>query len=937
MEIRKKRLIGLRTFLLIQGLLFICPLKAQIIDTIASVNLNMNKLQTIAYGAQEDWKVTGSISSVTGEELSKSFTTNVANTLYGKIPGLTVRQASGEPGNDAPTLNSRGLSTFGSGRDIIFIIDGFPSTYELFQQLAPEEIESVSLLKDAAAAAIYGNKAANGVLLVKTKRGEVGALALKVKVRFGMQQVIRLPEFLDSYNYAKLYNEARVNDFGAGSEVYSNSDLNAYQNNSDKYKYPNIDWYDKLLRDLTPMSDYSLTAKGGNNTVKYFVLLGLENNQGIYKNVEDASVYTKNFSYNRYNFRTNVDIRLSERLRSEFTLGGSVEDRNNPGRVRNEVSGEYGTNIFNLLAKLPPNAFPVYHENGGIGGNSIYYNPWAEITETGYYSTNKRAAQLSAKLIGDLGMITPGLEIAGAVGFNTIYKSYKVAKRDYSRYDMNGTQFGETISLEFNESPYNQWRNYVFHGFLTYNRQFGVHHVDALLMTGYEEYSVSSVDLAYKDIVSGGRLTYSLDKRYVGEVSFSYSGSDNFARGNRFGFFPAASLGWVVSNENFLKENQIINYLKLRASYGLTGNKDNGSARFPYNQYYSGGNYYLGESNTSTSYYLQGDYANKDATWEKDKKLNIGIEAVILDKIDVKFDYFDERRCDILSLPYESLPGFLGFKRPALNVGKVKNHGFEAVVRYNADKSDDLKWFVEGGVWFARNEISYNGEALARYNYQYLTGHRVGQPFMLESLGLFNSQGEIDNAPKQIFSEVQTGDIKYKNQNSDNIIDQDDFIPIGYTDLPEYTLSLHSGFKYKGFDLDIMFQGALNRSVYWSGSYFEAFQNNGQVSKIALDRWTEETKGNASYPRLSSVNNMNNYQKSSFWNKNGDFLKLRSLEIGYTIPKTLAKKLLVDETRVFLNGTNLFSLDHMEGHVDPETLSGYPAMRTFSLGIDIRF
>lgn len=936
MEIRNKRLIGLGTILLIQVLVFICPLKAQIIDTIASENVN--KLQTIAYGDQVGWSVTGSISSVKGEELRKSFTTNVANTLYGRIPGLTVRQTNGEPGNDAPTLNSRGISTFGKGRDITFIIDGFPSTYELFQQLMPEEIESVSLLKDAVSTAIYGNKAANGVLLVKTRRGESGALAIKVKIRFGLQQATRLPDFLDSYNYAKLYNEARVNDFGVGSEIYSASDLNAYQNNTDKYKYPNVNWYDQMLRSLTPMSDYSITAKGGNNIVKYFVLLGLENNRGIYRGVEDVSDYTKDFSYNRYNFRTNVDIQLSKRLRSEFTLGGSVEDRSNPGRVRNEISGEYGSNIFNMMAKLPPNAFPIYHQNGQIGGNSIYYNPWAEITETGYYSTNRRAAQLSVKFIGDLGMITPGLEIAGAIGLNTIYKSYKVAKRDYARYDVNGSRFGEMVSLDINESPYNQWRNYVFHGFLTYDRQFGNHHVDALLMTGYEEYSISSVDLPFKDIVSGGRLTYSFDKRYIGEVSFAYSGSDNFARGNRFGFFPAASLGWIVSNESFLKENRSINFLKLRGSYGLTGNKDNGSARFPHNQYYSGGNYYLGESNTSTGYYLQGDFANKDATWEKDKKLNVGIDAVVFNNFDVKFDYFNQRRYEILALPYESLPAFLGFKRPALNVGKVKNQGLEAVVRYNANKSGALDWFAEAGVWFARNEIAYNGEASMRYSYQYLTGHRVDQPFMLESLGLFNSRDEISNSTsRQIFAEVQPGDIKYKNQNSDNIIDQDDFVPIGYTDLPEYTLSLHSGLKYKGFDLDILFQGVLNRSVYWGGSYFEAFQNDGKVSKIALGRWTDATKEDASYPRLSSVNNMNNYQKSSFWNKNGDFLKLRSLEIGYTIPKPMTKKIMVDEVRVYFNGTNLFSLDHMEGHVDPETLSGYPAMRTFSLGIDVRF
>ena len=629
-------------------------------------------------------------------------------------------------------------------------------------------------------------------------------------------------------------------------------------------------------------------------------------------------------------------MKLSKRISSEFTLGGSVEERVNPGRVRNNVSGEYSTNVFNLMAKLPPNAFPIYHENGQIGGNSAYYNPWAEITETGYYSTNKRSAQLSAKLIGDLGMITPGLSISGAVGFNTIYKSYTIASRDYARYDMFGQQFGETSSMSISESAYNQWRNFVVHGFVNYDRVFGEHHVDAMLMGGYEEYNVSSTDLPYKDIVSGGRLTYSYDKRYVAEFSFAYSGNDNYARGKRFGFFPAGSLGYVISNEEFLKGNKIVDYLKLRASYGLTGNKDNGSTRFPYNQYYTGGNYYLGQSNAASYYYVQNYYANPDATWDKDRKFNIGIDAVLFDRLSITADYFKEKRYDILTMPYDVLPSFVGFKRPELNIGRVSNQGFEAVVRYTGKETKDLTWFVEASAWFARNKILYNAEAPQNYAYQYRTGHRVDQPFLLEALGFFNDQNEIDSSPKQTFAAVQPGDLKYADLNNDKRIDSEDFKAIGYTDVPECTLGLHAGLTYKGFDFDVLFQGALNRSVYWSGSYFEAFQNDGQISSIALNRWTEDTKSTATYPRLSASNNLNNYQSSSFWQKNGDFLKLRSLEIGYTIPKNLTRKIKIEGVRVFMNGTNLFSLDHMAGFTDPETMTGYPAMRTVSLGLSVQ-
>ena len=490
--------------------------------------------------------------------------------------------------------------------------------------------------------------------------------------------------------------------------------------------------------------------------------------------------------------------------------------------------------------------------------------------------------------------------------------------------------------MSISESAYNQWRNFVAYGFLNYDRTFGAHHVDAMLMGGYEEYNVSTTDLPYKDVVSGGRLTYSYDKRYVGEFSFAYSGCDNYAPGKRFGFFPAGSLGYVISNEEFLKGNRVVDYLKLRASYGLTGNKDNGSTRFPYNQYYTGGNYYLGESNTATYYYVQNYYANPDATWEKDTKFNIGFDAILFDRLSITADYFKERRYDILTMPYDVLPSFVGFERPELNIGEVSNQGFEAVVRYTGKETKDLTWFVEASAWFARNKITYNAEAPQNYDYQYRTGHRVDQPFLLESLGFFNDQAEIDQSPTQTFATVQPGDLKYADLNNDDRIDAEDYKAIGYTDVPECTLGLHAGATYKGFDFDILFQGAVNRSVYWSGSYFEAFQNDGQISSIALNRWTEDTKATATYPRLSASNNQNNYQSSSFWQKNGDFLKLRSLEVGYTIPSNLTKKIKIEGIRVFANGTNLFSLDHMDGFTDPETLTGYPAMRTVSLGLSVQ-
>ena len=905
-------------------------------------------LKNIAYGVQPEWQVTGSISSVKGDALTKSFTSNVATTLYGRLPGLVAEQGGGEAGSDAPSLHARGLNTFGSGSGMYIVIDGLPSTEAFFQQLTPQEIESVSLLKDASATAIYGDRAANGVLLVTTKRGIKAPFKANFSVQYGLQQPTRLPDFLGSYDYARLYNEALVND--GEMPKYSDADLTAYRDGSDPIYHPDVNWYKELLRGPSPLVNYNFNASGGSETVKYFVLFNVVDNNGIYKKTEDEfSEFTKNESYLRYNFRTNVDVTLSNRLSAMVTLGGTVEDKTNPGVDENT------NNVFNLMASLPPNAFPVLATPERPGGNALYANPWSDITQRGYVSYNGRAAQISAKLLWDLGMITPGLSIAGTIGFNTYFKSFSKKTRNYARFsavkDTAGvpvyTQFGQNTSLAGSENDSYQWRNTAFQGFLNYDRTFGIHGINAMVMANYDDNTESNnyndasrnTILPYKNIGMGGRFTYSLDKRYIGEFSFGYTGNDNFAPGKRFGFFPAGSLGWVASNEEFLKGNAVVSFLKIRGSYGLTGNSDIGSTRFMYNQYYNWSGYNLGTDNGGRSALVQGPLANPDATWEKEKKLNVGFETTLFKNLNVSFDFFKHNRYDILAKPYSTVPDYLGINLPDMNVGKVENKGFEATFGYISNQTKDLTYFVEASGWFANNRIDFNAETPQLYDYLYSTGHSVGQPFLLQAIGFFKDQEDIDNSPRQIFTDVQPGDIKYKNQNDDNVIDQSDYSPIGYTSMPQLTLGLHTGVADKGFDLDLFFQGALNRSVYFSGKYFQAFQNDGQISSIALGRWTSETASTATYPRLSSKNNLNNYQPSSFWQKNGDFMKLRSLEIGYSLPNNILERVRMEKVRIFLNGTNLFSLDHMDGLTDPETVSGgvgYPVQRTISLGLNIQ-
>lgn len=930
-----KNIIYIRRILLV-SLLFGMNCSFAMAHTLRVDTLLQNDINRVAYGIQPKWMTTGAVSSVKGNEL-KSFVPNIANMLNGQIPGLVVQQWGCEPGADSPAMNARGVNTYGSGTGLFIVIDGFQSTEAYFQQLTPQEIESITLLKDASATAIYGSKGANGVLLITTKRGTSDKIKINFSIQSGFQQPLRLPEFLGAYDYATLYNEALVND--GKSQFYTPMDLEAYKTGNDPIFHPDVDWYGTILRKAAPITNYNFTASGSNEYFRYFVLLNVLDDRSLYRKAGNVSDFSKNGTYTRYNFRTNIDVKLSKRLQGAVTLGGTIEDKTNPGTSEN-TSG-----MFDLMSSIAPNAFPVYVSTGMYGGNSMYSNPLGDLMQTGYTSYNGRSLQAIFQLKGDLGFITPGLSVNGAVGFNTYFKSYSKKSRQYARYSVDRdnadeiiyTTYGQNTSLAGDESSSSQWRDYSLQASLNYNRTFnGLHNIDAIYLGSYNDYVVTGTDLSYKNIAMGGRVTYSYDKRYIGEFSFGYNGTENFPKGHRFGFFPAGSLGWILSNEAFLKGNPILNYLKLRASYGIVGNDNIGGIRYMFDQYYDGYGYHLGNSNNVQDGLVQGKLANPDVTWEKEKKFNVGFEATLVNKIDVSFDYFIQKRSNILSQPYRTVPDYLGISRPDINIGKVGNKGLETSIRYNGIGKKDLTYFVETSLWYAKNKVVYNAEAIQENEYLYGTGRIVGQPFVLEAIGFFKDEDDILKSPTQTFTDVRPGDIKYKDQNKDGKIDSNDYYPIGYTSMPQITLGLHGGITFKGFDMDIFFQGAANRTVYCGGKYYHAFQNDAKVSSIALGRWTPETAETATYPRLSSENNLNNYQASSFWQKNGNFLKLRSLEIGYTLPFQLSRKINLEKVRIFANGTNLFSLDHMDGFTDPETMSGYPALRTISFGLSIQ-
>lgn len=893
-----------------------------------------DSIKNVAYAAQPDWLRTNAISTVSGEELSKTFSSNFGNTLFGKIPGLTVVKRGSEPGVESPGLYARGIGTFGENKDIFVIVDGFESKFEL---LVPEEIESVTLLKDAASAAMYGGRGANGVLLITTRRGNEGPMQVSFSGQVGVESALSLPDFLNSYDYATLYNEALVND--GAPELYSASDLGAFESGSSPYFHPDVDWYDEVLRDYAPVSKYNLSFKGGLNNARYFVSLNTLSREGLYKKSGELSDFSVNSKYAQYNIRSNVDIDITDNLTAKVNLGVIISNKSNPAAYTTAP-------IFDLLSSVPPNAFPVYNPNDTYGGNALYTNPWGDLLETGFFTSNHRYAQSSLRLTQKLDDLVPGLSASTAISFNSDFKSYSIKERTYLRNSIALNEAGDSTiyiehgtntSLEASEGDFENWRNVTFEAFLNYDKISGLSEIHANLGYTHDQVTEINVGVPYKHLGVVGRLSYAFDKKYVADLALSFSGSNGFAPGNRFGLFPGVSLGWILSNEDFLMGSDIVSFLKLRGSYGISGNDYLGNQRFMYQQYYQyEGSFRYGPTNNNIGGIAEAQLANPDLSWEKEKEMNIGIDAVIAKNLNISFDLFEQNRIDILATPDNTVPNFLGTTAPKLNIGEVNNKGFEATIGYNNSNSGDLQYFAKLSAWYARNKIVFMSETPQLADYMYRTGQPVNQPFLLNHLGFFEDQVDIDASPQQIFTEVQPGDIKYEDKNEDGIVNQKDAAPNGYTNVPEVTLSFNTGLNYKSIYVDMLFVAVTNRSVYLSGKDFYAFQQNAKATSWAMERWTVDTRSTATYPRLSAMNNQNNFQHSTFWQRDGSFVKLQYAEIGVKLPERLIQKLGLSETKLFLNGTNLFTLDKVEV-ADPEILFGYPSVRSYTIGAKIQF
>lgn len=925
--------------------------------------LALEEVVVVGYGQQKKESVIGAISSINSDELLKSASPNITQAMAGKIPGLITSQTSGAPGSDDMMMYIRGRASFTGDNQPLIMVDGVERS---FAQIAPDDIENISVLKDASATAVYGVRGANGVILVTTKRGREQKPVVSLTANFQYQTPTRKDTYLDSYNSVVLLEEALKND-GLASQ-YSAYDIDMYRKSSageltayEEQLYPNVDWYDRILKKSSPSQRYNVNIQGGTKRMLYFASLEYYSQQGLFKNFNNYE-YKKssNMSFDRYAFRANMDFLLTKDLTASVNFGTRFEERKGPNITESNTYNE----VFYELNHTPGWLFPVQYENGFYGGNAQNQNNIeARLAQGGFHQTTRNINETNFILNYKLDALTKGLSAKAMVsfdyeteytrGFASNFATYELIDRTQPDLESSYTKYNEDSELTYLGNRQTTKMKLYMEYALNYARTFeDVHDVSALLLYNQNDYRwQADLSKRYQGIV--GRITYNYDRRYFIELNGGYNGSENFAKGRRFGFFPSASLGWMMSNEKFMDNTKKwLDVLKLRASYGEVGNdafKDayNNDIRFLYIDSWTqlSNAYQFGDKNFQMGIY-EGRYPNVYVTWERAKKYNLAFESSLFNGLlGVNFDWFHETRNDILT-SYLTKPSWLGVAgfAPA-NLGKAKNGGFELEIKHR-NKIDKVNYFVNFAFSRAKNEILEMDEPALKTEYRKQTGHPIKQYFGLITEG-FITQADIDGGqlPKSAFGEVQAGDLKYRDMNGDGFIDERDETFIGYSDIPENTFSLNLGADYKGFALSVLLQGVTNVSRYYDAEASFAFVNGGKVKEHHLDRWNPalseaENLTNAKYPLLHYDTFGNHNQRAnSFFLRNGNFLRLKNVELSYNLPATLTKQWYMSEVRFFVNANNLVTWDKLDGLIDPESNGSnrYPIMKTVNFGVNIKF
>lgn len=869
-------------------------------------------------------------------------TTSLSNMLYGRIPGLIVSQGGGEPGNDMASMAIRGIGTYVNSSIPVFV-DGFQIEMNYLQALSAFEIESVEVLKDASALAPFGMRGANGILWITTKRGKSGKPQVALQSRLGFQQATALTKPLKSEKYTQLYNEAISNDNGYWSPVYAPADGETL---------PNIDWHNEVLKETTPYKDVNLSVNGGNKYARYYVMLGYVGQNGLYNiPINDTLA---NASYNRYNIRTNLDLTLSKYIEAKIDLGGQVATQTNPNCNISE--------LWSNMGKYPSLIYPVKSLDGKEWSGTTVYpnNPVAESQARGRVSSHQRSIQFNITLKEKLDFIASGLYLKERISISNWVRDGASNTRTYARYI---DSIAQTTSLNTpyvrNEDSGNaQWSWQHFGATLGYDKQWKQHALSVSLNALYNLYNTdkarngdAGLMMDYKYVNVNAALNYTYDNRYIVDVTLTASGSDNYKPGNQWGYYPTVGLGWVISNEKFF-ENKVIDFLKLRASAGTSGNDPMGEKRFLWQKYYSSqGGFSTGNGTPAWNGGLGMMYqANPSLFAEKSTKYDIGIDARLINKLSLELNGYMDKRSNILTVE-NMIPSTMGVTTSYSNVGSVTNKGFEAKLSIT-DQIGSLGYFATAMISYNDNTIDYMAEVVSIQSAA-RTGNAINSQFGYVADGFyditdFDVAGKlITGIPIPTFGKVRPGDVKYKDMLVDGVIDENDQTKIGNSYLPKYTYSLQLGVNFKGIDISALVQSVTGRDVnlLYAPVQTIAFRNNGNVFPIAENRWAYypeqniDTRATATYPRLSTQDNNNNYKNSTLWIYNGDYLKIRNVEIGYSFPKTLLNKIKIEKLRIFISGVNLFEFSKLnkDFEMNAEVLTGYPAMKSYNAGLSLNF
>ncbi len=914
----------------------------------------LDETVVVGFGTQKRYSVVGAITTIQPSQLQMNTSRSLSNNLAGQLSGVIATQRSGEPGYDNSSFWIRGISTFAGARSPLVLIDGVERS---LNNIDPAEIESFSILKDAAASAVYGVRGANGVIIINTKRGHVGKPSINIRLEQGFTQPGKLPDFLGAADYLETLNSVARE---SGTQVpFTQERIDNIRNKVDPDLYPDVNWLDAITEDRASNSRVNLTVTGGSDLLRYAFVGSYYGEKGIIGRDEMQS-WNSSMKLQRYNMRTNIDLKLTPSTLMRVNLGGYLQDQNRPPQSIDA--------LFSLAFETPPYVHPTRYSSGEIPVTPERSNPWALATQSGYERLSASKLESLFAIEQSLDALTEGLKANVKFSFdrysaNSVnrsktpdYYNPAVGRRPDGSLDLVIYKYGQQF---LNYSTGSEWgeKSVYLEGSLNYTRNFGPHYVDALFL--YNQRSYDNGDrLPFRNQGIAGRFSYSFDRRYIAEFNFGYNGSENFAEGRRFGFFPSVAVGWIISEEPFMERfRNTVTKLKVRGSYGLVGNDKIDGRRFAYiTTIGSTGGYRWGIDNDyHRAGVREGDYGVDGLTWETVTKSNVGIELGLFNSIELRVDIFDELRRDIF-MQRKTVPGSAGFiQTPWANFGKVNNKGVDMSLDFSRQFNSDFFLAVRGNLTYAVNEILEQDEpATVKGTNRSSTGKPVGQIFGLVAEGLFTEADfeDVDNGvlnksvPAHTYGIVRPGDIKYKDLNGDGVVNDFDRTAIGGTVDPQIVYGFGLNARYRQFDLGLLFQGngRTHRVIGDGTTYFIPGSGGGSLGNIYAnvdDRWTKENpRQDVFWPRLSSYVHANNTQASTWWLRDMSMIRLRNLELGYNFRTYHIGKVKMDNARLFVRGNNLFVLSSFDLW-DPElgTSNGfrYPIMKSLSIGLNANF